>query len=192
MYYNVYEGMQNTWYDRFGSVTDRVSSHNWLPAGVASLVLVWLGLLFMAIQPTISVNPGVPADLTATRNNPPMSVTTATNGGGELGVRDSDSSMMTVGSTSNVATTTTEASSSENPIAPMTDPIIGGRGADETPIVETPSVPTPAADVEVDTTPITSEPVTVGVDTDDGLQADVDAGGLLELDVDLDLGLLSL
>ncbi|HEY1063699.1 MAG TPA: hypothetical protein VGE30_00175 [Candidatus Saccharimonadales bacterium] len=193
MHYSVYEGMQNTWSDRFDSVSDRITAHNWLPAGVAGLVVLWIGLIFAAMQ-VGSQGPGTPSDLTATRNNPPMAVTAAGGSPTDLRVDSAGTNVAAAQPTTFSADTeplaTTPTPAQETPLTPLNDPIIGGRGGGGTGALETPSLPAapePTVGLEVDT-PVT-EPIGVDVGTNDGLQAGVDLGGLLDVDLDVGLGL---
>lgn len=185
MHYNVYEGAQNTWYDRFGSVSHQVTAHNWLPAAAAGMVILWIGLLFGALQQTAPTSPGRPSDLTATRSNPPMTVTAAP--GDTVGQSSNSSTRAAtqpVQSSGDLQAIEAPTTSSESPVTAAS--VIGGKGGDSEPLPSAalPSTPaTPAADptasLTVDT-PLTSEPVTVdaGV-TNDGLQLDANLDGIL-------------
>lgn len=184
MHYNVYEGAQNTWYDRFGSVSHQVTAHNWLPAAAAGIVILWLGLLFGALQQTGPTNPGQPSDLSATRSSPPMTVTAAA--GGAVGQSDNSSTRSAaqpVQSTADVPAMNVPTTNSESPITAAS--VIGGKGADSTPSSDSqPTAPvSPTVDTTTDltvSTPLTPEPVTVDAGiTNDGVQLDVNLGGIL-------------
>lgn len=186
MYYNVYEGMQNTWSDRFGSITKPFTGYNWLPTAVGSLVILWVGLLFTAINQTGPANPGAPSDIRTSKSTPAMAVTTA-----------SDTSAAMTSPTSNSSTGTSSGAAIQSAsIAPATSQfntatapdstignVVGGRGADETTTPQTsPALSSPTNDTAAGATagvgltvqtPLTPDPISVGLGIDTGLQVDL-------------------
>lgn len=201
MHYSIQSGQTNTISDKFQVITDKLSTRNLLPTIVAGLTALWIGLLFIAIQQTGSLNPGTPADLTATRNEPPMSVVAAS---GDAVLQTSSvtaptgeaaqSSLQSTDSTTSMDKKVPANNPQENSVASTLEPVVGGRGGgDDTPTTTdtspvAPPVPAgdPALDVELDT-PITPDPISVDLGLDNGVQLGTDVGGLIDLDIGLGL-----
>lgn len=167
MQYNVREGAHSTWYERFGSVPQQITAHNWLPAAAAGVVIFWVGLLFAALNQTGPVNPGRPSDLTAAKTNPPMLVT-ATSGGSMNTGGDASSSSRAAPAVPAAAAATgigTVTPVAEAPIIPAIDVVVGGRGGDASPAAPSapiaPAVPSVNAGAAMGGAPLTAAPVTV-------------------------------
>lgn len=187
MHYQIHEGTQRTWYDRFGSASRQFTTHNWLPAVTAVVMIAWIGLLFMAMRQGPPANPGKPSDFTTARAGSSLSVTPASNTSTDSSVNESSASAQAVQSSANTSAIEDSAiPASKAPIAPAaTEPLIGGRGGGES--SPTPNSTVTSAPPAIDTgaaltvgTPLTSEPITVAGDVaNDGVQLNVNPGGLL-------------
>jgi cytoskeletal protein RodZ len=176
MHYNVYEGMQNTWSDRFGSVTSRVTHHNWLPAAVGCLVVLWVGLLLAAVNQTGPANPGAPSNVGVSKSTPAMTVTSK-----------SDTTEVTAAASSTTPTATASTAAVQSAAQPAyamqpaaTDTssnVVGGRGADA-PAASADGTGTNATDTTTGLdlsvqTPLTPDPINVGLDLNSGLQVNL-------------------
>lgn len=185
MHYNVNEGMQNTWSDRVRSITKLLTGRNWLAAVVGCLVVLWVGLLFAAINQSGPANPGTPSDLGKTKSAPAMTVAAASDTT-TLKPPSTNNSGRTSTSTTIQAATAAPTTSKANAM-PTTDStpadVIGGRGADETTTPQsTPNTSTSTGGTATDVTtglgltvqtPLTPNPITVGLDLNSGLQVDL-------------------
>ncbi|MDB5169834.1 MAG: hypothetical protein JWN82_230 [Candidatus Saccharibacteria bacterium] len=193
MHYNLEEGMQPTWRDRFGSITEQLTGRNVLPIAVAAIAALWIGLIFTAMQQTGPANPGTPSDLTGTKSSPGMAVAGTPANNPSLatpGSSDSLAATQVVQSTANAAAMNSSTAATENTVAPTVAPIVGGRGgggddsggggspAVTVPAPELPAPvpdPVPVVDLTVDT-PLTPDPIIIDVDPDNGLQLDPGLG----------------
>jgi hypothetical protein len=185
MYYNVYEGMQNTWSDRFNSIIKPLTGHNWLPAAVGCLVALWIGLLLAAINQTGPANPGEPSNVGTAESTSGMTVAPATDTAA-LAAPPASSSANTNPPTT-VQNAATSPTATKAPATPSSEGavagVIGGRGADGTAPPQSNTAPSTSTDgTSTDTTsglglsvqtPLTPDPITVGLDLNSGLQVDL-------------------
>lgn len=189
MQYSAVSGAHHTWQDRVEPVSKHVTSHNWLPAGVASVAIFWIALLFIAINQTLPTGPG--PDVTRPQNTAThMSVSSVPINNPSLTGSGAADAPVSVSSTTPAATSMKPASAAV-PTPSILDPVLGGKGADPTPSVSTVTdpvtqavadvtdvtvpaptavIPTPVVvpDAEISAsvdTPLTPEPITIDLST---------------------------
>lgn len=177
MYYSVNEGMQNTFSDKFGSITNIFKSQYWLPGGVAALAMLWVGLVFAAIQQSPSSTPGAPSKAGAATNVKALSVASQPASNPTMTSNSSGSTSSSTGTGQALQSTSSSASATASTSSTSTD-VLGGKGGDggtvttpESPVVTTPSTDdTGGIDLDLTVDPIVIDPITLdlGVD-DDGL-----------------------
>ncbi len=157
MQYSMRQGVHSSWNDPLLDLPDHITSHNWLPAAVGSIAVVWLALLFVSMNQSFPAGIGIPSKQgkTNSHNLNVSSANTSANQGVSKSTSGSSVSGTAVQSASGLPRNNASVGTSTNNVAgnnsgTADNTSLGGKGADDPTSGNLPGVPPPPATIPVD------------------------------------------